>query len=296
MRTFLTKIFVAILLCGSVFLAKAEEQLVRREWTVNGVKREALLYIPASAKTNAVPLVFAFHGHGGSMRHAARMFHIETLWPEAMVVYMQGLNTPGKLTDPEGKKPGWQSAVGMEKDRDLKFFDAVLASMKKDYKVDAKRIYSTGHSNGGGFTYLLWEARGKEFAAFAPSAAVGRSLVESNPAFARDIVRRGIVTTNEVATLKASSADQKFLPKPVLHVAGENDTLVKYEWQKMMMAALRKANQCGEGKPWHNEKGCTIYESKVGAPVVTFIHPGTHNYPEKAPALIVEFFKEHAQP
>ncbi|MEI9864297.1 MAG: hypothetical protein WDN00_07025 [Limisphaerales bacterium] len=45
----------------------------------------------------------------------------------------------------------------------MKFFDAVLARLKQDYKVDAKRIYCTGHSNGGGFTYLLWLARGDVF-------------------------------------------------------------------------------------------------------------------------------------
>src|SRR6478672_3764464 len=52
-----------------------------------------------------VPLVFDFHGHGGKDRHAARSHRLHEAWPEAVVVYMQGLNTPGKLTDPEGKKP-----------------------------------------------------------------------------------------------------------------------------------------------------------------------------------------------
>ena len=81
---------------------------------------------------------------------------------------MQGLPTPGQLTDPEGKRNGWQKTVGDQKDRDLKFFDAVLTKLKADYKVDESRIYSMGHSNGGGFTYLLWAARGDQFAAFAP--------------------------------------------------------------------------------------------------------------------------------
>ena len=83
-------------------------------------------------------------------------------------------------------------------------------------------------------------------------------------------------------------------PKPVLHVAGENDELVKFAWQQQTMNALRRLNECGEGQPW--AKHCTAYESKLGAPVVTFIHPGTHTFPEAAPALIVKFFQEHAQP
>jgi polyhydroxybutyrate depolymerase len=72
--------------------------------------------------------------------------------------------TPGKLTDPEGKKSGWQSGPcdqkdRDQKDRDLSFFDAVLASMKKDYPIDEQRVFSTGHSNGGAFTYLLGGTR-----------------------------------------------------------------------------------------------------------------------------------------
>ncbi|MEO5801920.1 MAG: prolyl oligopeptidase family serine peptidase [Verrucomicrobiota bacterium] len=288
--------FAILILC--LAHVGAADDLPRREWKIDGVTREALVHIPADAKTNAAPIVFAFHGHGGSMQNAARMFHIQTIWPEAIVVYMQGLNTPGRLTDPEGKKPGWQHGLGAENDRDLKFFDAVYASLKKDYKVDTKRVYSTGHSNGGGFTYLLWEARGKEFAAFAPSAAVGRALAEKNPAFAQEMARRGIATGDAARNTNQAdhvSTNSIFKPKPVLHVAGENDPLVKFTWQKMMMEALRKLNQCGEGTPWEKEKECTIYESRVGAPVVTYIHPGTHKYPEEAPRMIVKFFKQQAQ-
>ena len=244
----------------------AADALTHREWTVDGVVREVLLSIPSAAKTKASPVVFGFHGHGGNMSNAARMYHIHTLWPEAIVVYAQGLDTPGRLTDPEGKKPGWQSGPGDQGDRDLKFFDAMLASLQADFKVDAKRIYSTGHSNGGGFTYLLWMTRGDKFAAFAPSAAAA---------------------LRSRAMLK---------PKPMLHIAGENDPLVKFAWQRDTIEAIRKLNQCGDGEPWEGIKGCTLYPSKIDAPIVTFIHPGTHTYATEAPALIVKFFKQHAQP
>lgn len=246
------------------------KDLTRREWTVDGVAREGLIYVPAANATTPAPVVFAFHGHGGTMQRAAAMFDYQHAWPEAIVVYLQGLNTPGRLTDPEGKKPGWQSTVGAQGDRDLKLFDTVLASLKSDYKVDERRIYSTGHSNGGGFTYLLWSARGDVFAAMAPSAAAGP----------------GGEWTTRVAALK---------PKPVMHLAGEKDPLVKYEWQQRTMEALRKLNGCDEtGSEW--AKLCTLYPSKTGTPVVTLIHPGAHNFPPEAPSLFVKFFKEHAKP
>jgi polyhydroxybutyrate depolymerase len=258
------RIVALALLAVTVAELHAADSPTRRAWQVDGVVREALVYVPPKARTAATPVIFAFHGHGGTMDHGARTFGYHKLWPEALVVYLQGLKTPGILTDPEGKKSGWQNRLGDQGDRDLKFFDAVLTSLKQEYRVDEKRVYATGHSNGGGFTYLLWATRGERFAAFAPSAA---------PA------------ARNLPWLK---------PKPVLHVAGEKDALVKFAWQQQTMNALRKLNECGEGKPW--AKDCTVYESKVGAPVVTFIHPGTHTFPEAAPAIIVKFFQAHAQP
>jgi polyhydroxybutyrate depolymerase len=253
----------------AAFAAQAADAPARREWKVDGVVREALVHVPAGAATNPAPVVFAFHGHGGSMNNAARMFSVHTRWPEAIVVYMQGLNTPGRLTDPNGKAPGWQRSVGDQDDRDLKFFDAVLASLKQDYRVDPKRIYSTGHSNGGGFTYLLLAARGNVFAAFAPSAA---------------------------AYFPPSGKAETYTPRPILHLGGTNDPLVKFEWQEKTMQLMRKLNQCGEGKPWLDQEHCTIYESKANAPVVTFIHPGTHAFPAGGAALIVKFFKQSSLP
>ncbi len=200
------------------------------------------------------------------MSNAMRMYGYHLLWPEAIVVYPQGLNTPGKLTDPQGLKPGWQHSAGAQGDRDLKFFDAMLAELRSKFKVNDKRLYSTGHSNGGGFTYLLWAERGDLFTAMAPSAAAAPTLLD------------------------------KLKPKPVLHVAGQTDPLVKFAWQQQTIEALRKLNQCGEGKPWESQQGGTIYESKLAMPVITLLHPGGHQFIPQAPAAIVKFFKAHTKP
>jgi polyhydroxybutyrate depolymerase len=234
----------------------------RQEWTVDDVKREALVVRPA--KVENAPLVFVFHGHGGSMQNSSRRMALHALWPEAVVVYPQGLPTKGRLTDPEGKKAGWQSGPGDEKDRDLKLFDAMFEAMLKD-KIDPNRVYVTGHSNGGGFTYLLWATRGEKLAAVAPSAAAGLQIIN------------------------------KLKPLPCLHFAGEKDPLVKFEWQERMMTAVKKVNGCeGEPKEWGGQ--CKLYSSKGGTPLVTCIYDGGHEYHKEAPALTVKFFKEHTRP
>jgi len=254
---YLIALILAVLLLSR---ARAADALVRREWNVDGTTREALVYVPPGAQPTATPVIFAFHGHYGTMAFAARKFDLHTLWPEALVVYPQGLPTVSKLVDPAGKFPGWQTLPGEYGDRDLKFFDAMLATLRKEYHVDDKRIYSMGHSNGGLFTYLLWSARGDQFAAMAPCAAV---------------IVKGLTD---------------FKPKPVFHLAGQTDPIVKFEWQQFTIETVKQTNQCsGEGQPWGDK--CTLYPSKVGAPLVTYIHPGKHEVPPDAPALIVKFFR-----
>jgi polyhydroxybutyrate depolymerase len=252
------RLFACVLLLVVPALPAAEPR--PRAWDVDGVRREALVVAPARAEKSP-PLVFVFHGHGGTAKAAAGRYAFHKHWPEAVMVYPQRLRTPGKLTDPEGKKTGWQMGPGDQKDRDLKFFDAMLASLKKDHGIE-KRIYATGHSNGGGFTYTLWAARGDVFAAVAPSSAgPGGSFT-------------------------------KLTPKPVLHLAGRKDPLVKFDWQQRTMDRLRKLNGCDEeGRPAGTH--CTQYSSRDGPVVVTYIHPGGHRFPVEAAARIVEFFKAH---
>lgn len=236
--------------------------LERLTWSVDGVSREALVHVPAKIPAAGAPLVIAFHGHGGSMAQASRSFPINEKWPEAIVVYPQGLPTPGMLTDPKGEHAGWQGLAGAQGDRDLKFFDVLLADLRQRHAVDARRIYATGHSNGGGFTYLLWAERGDVFAALAPSSA---------------LLARGF---------------QRFKPKPLLHLGSPQDALVKFAWQQRMLDYVLKLNDCGALKP--DAMGYTAYPSGSGHEVAVYLHAGGHRYPsEVAPELIVKFFQAH---
>ena len=205
------------------------------KWQVRGIEREALVYVPegAEALKEPAPVVFGFHGHGGSATNAARSFRFHKHWPEALVVYMQGIPTPGRLTDPQGKRNGWQHGAGDQSDRDLEFFDAVLATLQEKYKVDSERIYASGHSNGGGFTYLLWAERPDVFAALAPSAASSRAI-------------------------------RRLKPKPAMHVAGRNDKLVLFAWQERAIEAVRRIKRLcrirlGMGKGLYPVRVCHRY-------------------------------------
>ena len=139
-------------------------------------------------------------------------------------------------------------------DRDVKLVDAVWNTLKKEHKVDAKRVYVTGFSNGGGLTYCLWASRPELFAAFAPIGAIGRGDIKT------------------------------FTPRPVMHVAGKRDWVAAYERQVPIIDAVREVDGCeNTGKPWARD--CLRYPSPKGTPVVTYIFDGaSHVVPADAPA------------
>lgn len=270
-------LFALIALCFLAGIAPSSLQagMERRSWSVDGVEREAMVYTPdgkapleksSGSKGGGRPLVFAFHGHGGSMAQAVRSLSIHQSWPEAICVWPQGLPTPGKLTDPEGKKNGWQMGEGDQENRDLHFFDIMLkALLTGPDHVDAKRIFAMGHSNGGAFTYLLWAERGDTLAAVAPS---------------------GAVAARTLPKLKQH-------PKPMLAIAGRNDPLVKFEWQERMIQVLLRANGC---TPSPLKNGLTDHPSRTQTPVRTLIHPNGHALPPEAPAEIAKFFQSLPTP
>lgn len=248
--------------------SKAPEGFVEREWTVDGVKRTALVRVPAGV-AGQLSVVFCWHGHGGRAAQAAGKWGYEAADKTSILVFPQGLPTVSPLVDKTGRMPGWQTTVGGEGDRDIRLFDAILADLRKQYPVDERRIFSMGHSNGAAFSYLLWQARPEVIAAIGSVAG-------------------GLRADAKITT-----------PMPVIHVAGEKDPIVKFSWQQMTFAAVKRFNDCAkEGKPWAKEGvlDATIFASTKGAPLVTAIHSGGHEYAKGSTELIVRFFKENPKP
>lgn len=239
------------------------------EWTVDGDKRTAMIVPPSKKIGGPMPVVFVFHGHGGTIKSCMEMINLPKYWPEALIVYPQGLPT-ATGRESAGKDSGWQQKIGSNNDRDLKFVDVMLKDLGEKYKIDPKRVFATGHSNGGMFSYLLGMTRSKMFAAIAPSAAVITGL----------------------------GVDKEARVIPVLHVAGKSDNVALFESQMKTMDTVRKRNECEtEGTAWATagDLVATLYPSKVGAHFVSVVFPGGHKYPENATELIVRFFKEQIQ-
>lgn len=240
--------------------AQLNDSILVRKWQVGSDLREAMVYIPVSAKNKPAPVIFVFHGHGGNMKDMFHGHRFDRLWPEAIIVVPQGMKTRGQLVDRAGNFSGWQQGPGDMNDRDIHFFDIILQSLQNEYQVSNKQIYATGHSNGGSFTYLLWAMRGNVFAAMAPSATA------------------------------AFRFDKMLMPKPVLHIMGEKDPLVKASWQEMQIARLLKLNKCNSnGSPY--AENAVVYSSSLNDRVIIYKHSGGHIYPHDADAIVIRFFK-----
>ena len=230
------------------------------KWTVDGAAREAIVVSPSKQDASGkAPLIFAFHGHGDTMQGAAGGMRLEKYWPEAIVVYPQGLPT-NPAADPEGW--GWIYNADADGQRDVQFVDAMLATLRTKFKVDDRRIYATGFSNGAVFTYELWSARANIFAAFA------------------------------VVSGRMAPAVHLTEPKPLLVIAGQQDRTVMFKDQLAAINTARAMNGASEtGTSCGAE--CMMYSSSKGSPVITYIHDGGHVYPAGVPYLTVQFFKQH---
>jgi polyhydroxybutyrate depolymerase len=250
-RTTTCAVAAAALLLTMASIAAAETLT----WKVGNDTRQAIVYAPTAASPSGkAPLVFSFHGRGDDMENF-QYVGLQRAWPEAIVVYFEGL--PSR----EGLR-GWQVEKGQDGDRDLKLVDTALASLRARFKVDDARVYASGFSNGAGFTYLLWAERPNVFAAYAPVAGRIRPSVQ--------------FTT----------------PKPLFHVAGVRDPQIVVADQRHAFQTAIRVNGV-EGSKGECGSDCTIYGANGAAPVMTWIHPGGHTYPNTTSERIAAFFRDH---
>lgn len=234
------------------------------EIPVRGVQREALVYGPSRGGAGRGPMVFAFHGHGGSAASMAAALPVYRYWPEAVVIYPQGLATPSRL-DPAGVRSGWQSGVGVLGDRDLAFFDALVESLAAGGLGDPGGARIVGHSNGGVFAFVLWAERPGIVASVAVSAAAAPELLG------------------------------RLEPKPYFAVAGKTDEVAPFAAQERMFRDILSIDGC-ETRGTLRDDGSRFFASASGTPAAAFAHSGGHGLPPEALPALVAFLKGYPAP
>jgi poly(3-hydroxybutyrate) depolymerase/sugar lactone lactonase YvrE len=226
---------------------------------VDGVTRTYLVDPGKDAATTPSPLVFVFHGSTLTALDAANL-GIAKAWPEATVVYPQGVNYYGGS--------GWQDWWGEFADQDVRFVDAMFADLTTAYRVDPRRVYATGESNGGSFTWVLLAARPERFAAFAAVIYPDRE----NLAWAS-------------------------VPRPALYMNGDQDVENNpADWAEWTRDRLLRLNGCGAGSSEWMPGVILSQPCASGQPVLYARFHGGHNWPKTATPAVVSFFQGQALP
>lgn len=137
--------------------------------SIGYTSRRFRIHVPRNYDdTRAVGVVLAFHGYGGSAAgmEGGSVFSTLADQQDFLALYPQG------LLNKQTHKPFWAEIgpidYGVD---DVLFVSDILNDVQQKYCIDARRIYATGFSNGGGVTNLLACRLAGRIAAFAPLSA-----------------------------------------------------------------------------------------------------------------------------
>jgi polyhydroxybutyrate depolymerase len=156
-----------------------------RTLKVDGRERSYLVNVPKSYDgTKPVPVVLAFHGGLTNADVMVRFSGLSEKADEAgfVVVYPNGTGRQEPLlTWNAGNCCGYAALQNVD---DVKFVGEVLDDVEKVIKVDTKRVYATGISNGGMMSYRLADEMSGRIAAIA---AVGGGMARPSCAPKRPV-------------------------------------------------------------------------------------------------------------
>lgn len=236
---------------------------------VNGESRTFLVHAP-NGLTQPAPLVFAFHGKWGQGQDQLRLSGLNEVAASRgfIVVY------------PDGKNKEWDAGIrrGFMKRRvgdDMAFVRAMVEKMQRDYRIDPKRIYATGMSNGASFVHRLACEMPETIAAVAAVA--------------------GTIAPTIDATCQPSR------PISIMQISGTDDPIVPYGGNLILRSVddtvdgWRSRNECGAqaagNRVTNDIEQLSYSRCEQGTEVVLYrVEGGGHTWPggwQYAPVSVV---------
>jgi polyhydroxybutyrate depolymerase len=223
---------------------------------VAGVQRQFTLALPIDYDSSRpYPLIFSWHGLGGSMGNFYQLNSVSRAGAAAIHLSPQGLDNGS------AGGTGWWNTNG----QDLAFVDALIEWTQGYFCVDEERLFSVGFSFGGMFSHVLGCERGDKFRAIAPIAG---SFYSGEPAACAN-------------------------PVPMLGIHGMADDRVSLADGEAARNVWVATNGCSMTTEPAELAGCATYQGcTTGYPVEWCTHAGGHMVPSFAADVICQFFRD----
>ena len=193
------------------------------------IDRQFILYVPTSYNSSSKqPLIFNFHGYGSNANEQMRYGDSRSQADAYgfILVHPEGLDDVGGTS--YWNMGGWSVSVH----DDVKFIDNLINLLMDKYSINAERIYSTGMSNGGFFSFHLACNLNASFAAIA-SVTGSMSFDTFNDCNPRQ-------------------------PTPVLQIHGSIDAVVPYDGLLTIMKPVMDVMDY-----WKTSNGCDEFVRSV---------------------------------
>jgi polyhydroxybutyrate depolymerase len=188
-------------LLAVALLASAPVRHQTRTLTVGGRERSYLVHLPPSDDARReYPVVLAFHGGASNAEAMARFSGLDEKADQAgfVVAYPSGSGRlPRALTWNAGRCCGYASANGID---DVAFVRALIEDLGRAARIDRRRIFATGISNGGMMAYRV--------------AAEASDLVAA------------VASVSGTLEVEVAGGTR---PMPVLHFHGTDDKFIPFE-------------------------------------------------------------------
>jgi polyhydroxybutyrate depolymerase len=144
--------------------------------SVWGRDRRALIHVPPNG-SELLPLVMMFHGAGASAEWTAGETGLSDTADRAgfVVVYPEG-RTPNPDQPPRflDNPQAWADGSDPHDTEDVAFIDVLLTELISRARIDIRRVYVTGFSNGAAMTFRVAHVMSERIAAIAPVAGYCR--------------------------------------------------------------------------------------------------------------------------
>ena len=171
---------------------------------VGGTEREYKIYVPKDLGAKR-PLLISCHGMNQDAAYQMGMLDIKSVADTAKFV----------TVFPEGISKSWD----ITGNRDINFILAIIDEMVEKYDIDRGRVYLSGFSMGGMFTYHAMNKIADRIAAFAP--------ISGYP-------------------MGGATASPNVRPIPIIHTHGTSDDVVTFANVQKNLNVWIKHNGCPE--------------------------------------------------